>query len=238
MTSAGFGIAPRPTRSARVQIARGIGFTIALLVGLWITIYVGELLFFPHDLNTRPFRPYWPAVVPVAVVGVGSASAFIHMRDWTGRPRWLIPCSLLVVATTFAIALVPFSVTREFGSNVCVAIADAWHPVIPTPAPGDLAVWHGLHELSPGPVPPFIDPVRRRAWAQNEIRTYRARHDRIVATAAYQRADRYVWWTLGQGPCTSTSRKLLVASGTDLTLGTLGLGTLARRRRRSQTRAS
>jgi SAM-dependent methyltransferase len=233
VTSAGIGAAPRPNRAVGVQIARGVGFTVLLLVGLWAAVYVGSALFFIRDFGAYVFHPYWPAVVPVAALIVASVIAIRRMRAWAVRPRWLVPCALLVVGATFAIAFVPFSVTREYASNSCIAITDAWHPVVATPAPADMAVWHSLSEVRPIPSPPYTDPVRRYVYAQHEIHIYRARHARIVATPAYQRADSYIWWTYGQGPCTATSRNLLAASGGVLVLGSAILGVAVRRRRRA-----
>lgn len=236
MTSAGIGAAPRPNRAVGVQIARGVGFTVLLLVGLWAAVYVGSALFFIRDFGAYVFHPYWPAVVPVAALIVASVIAIRRMRAWAERPRWLIPCALLVVGATFAFAFVPFSVTREHASNSCIAITDAWHPVVATPAPADMAVWHSLSEVPPIPSPPYADAVRRLAFARREIRIYRARHDRIFATAAYQRADSYIWWTYGQGPCAAPSRNLLAASGGTLLFGSAMLGIAVTRRRRAYSR--
>jgi hypothetical protein len=237
VASAGIGAAPRPNRSVGIQVARGVGFTVVLLLALWITIYIGAALFFTDGSSASDFHPYWPAVVPVAVVAIASVLAYRRMRAWTERPRWLVPCSMLLIGATLLIAFFPFSVTREFASNTCMAITDAWHPVTATPAPADMAVWHSLFE-NPIPPSPYTDPVRRHAYYQREIRSYRARHNRIVATAAFQRADRYIWWTYGQGPCTAASRDLLVASGATLLLGTAALGVAVTRRRRAYLRSA
>jgi hypothetical protein len=99
VTSADIGAAPRANRPVGIQIARGIGFTVLLLLGLWAAVYVGAKLFFTDGSGESAFHPYWPAVGPVAVAALGPVLAYRRMRAWTERPRRLILCSALIVGT-------------------------------------------------------------------------------------------------------------------------------------------
>jgi hypothetical protein len=244
VASAGIGAVSRPKRSVGAQIARGIGLTVALLVGSWVAFYVCIVLFFFHDNNGfdssafsgSAFHANWAAILPTVALAVASWIAFRRMRAWDDRPRLLIPATVLVVATTSLIAYWPYSVATLTAPSTRVAVADAWHPVVAEPSEADLVVWQSHNELMPFPKAPTTDPVGRRAFYQDIRRRFLARRARIEATPAFQRADRYIWWTYGQGPCTATSRNLLAASGGVLLLGGAALGMAVKRRRRAYLR--
>jgi hypothetical protein len=239
VTSAGIAAAPRRNRSVRVQIARGIGFTAALLVGLYVVLYVGAVLFYVNDdFNESTFHPNWSAIVPVTGVAVATWLVLWRARAWDGRPRWLVPCSLLVVTATLLIAFWPFRVTTDTIPTTCAAIADAWHPVVSEPAPADMRVWRTSIAIVPFVKSPYTDPVKRRAFYQQELSRIHARQARLEAMPAVQRAERYIDWTYTRGVCTPTARSLLIVSGGTLALGVGALSALTLRRRRSAERTS
>jgi hypothetical protein len=215
-----------------------------LLVGLAVASYVSIVLLFRHDNNdfdtsafsSAAFHPSWAAIIPTVALAAGSWIAFRRMRAWSNRPRLLIPGAVLVIAATSLIAYWPFSVATLTSPSTCVAVADAWHLVVAKPSEADFVVWQSHNELMPFPKPPTTDPAGRRVFYGNIRQRFLARRARIEATPAFQRADSYIWWTYGQGPCTPTARKVLAASGGTLLVGSAVLGVAVGRRRRAYSR--
>jgi hypothetical protein len=235
---------PRRSRPVVIQILRGVGWTMAGLLSLTLAEF---LLTNPGDQSPIQFdsggwhatvdlHPQWRAILLVGAVAGVSYFLFRRVRRWPTRPRWLLPLGVVVLVAAAVPALKPFTTSSELDSRSCVPLVDAWHPVVHNPGPSDLAVWQSQYKsLSPIPSD-LVDPVKRRAFVDEERRIFLAEQQQIRSTAAFQRADGYIIWTFTRGVCTPRSRQYLTFSAALLGIGAvIGVGAVSVRRRRLQT---
>jgi len=214
--------APRATPSVARQVRRGIGWTAA---GLAALVLASALLKNPGAKDgitntnvdtghtTVNIEPQWKAMFVVAVVAAISILVFRRLRRWSERPRWLMPLSVGVLVAGCALMLWPSTIADAYGdTHTCTALLDAWHPVVANPGAADLAVRAGLYNV-PLQHSPYHDAARMHAFYLAQQRTLQSRAAAIQATPAYQRAERYVEWTISQNACAPQARTSFAASG-------------------------
>jgi hypothetical protein len=208
--------ARRGTASVPVQILRGIGWTVLLLLAIAIAAW----LFWTRE------HPQW---VTIGVLGGLAAGCWLvrrHLRRWATRPRWFLPVGAVVLAVALVPALKPFTIDPEAVPVSCTPLFDAWHPVVPRPSQSDLETWRSVYSAAPLGINPLRDPAARQALFAQMART--------KATAAFRRADKWVVWTFGSGTCVARSRHDVLVSGALLGAGAIGITTaLVVRRRRA-----
>jgi len=238
--------APRATPSVARQVLRGISWTAA---GLATLALASALLKNPGatdgitntDTNTGHttvnIEPQWKAMFVVAVVAAISFLVFRRVRRWSERPRWLMPLSVGVLVAGCALMLWPSTVSDAYDdTHTCTALLDAWHPVVANPGAADLAVRASLYNVQLKHSP-YHDAARMHAFYLEQQRTLQARDVAIRATPAYQRAERYVEWTISQSACAPQARARFAASSTVFVGGAALLaGAVALSRKRKAAR--
>jgi len=191
---------------------------VLLLLAAWFALW----LFATRD------HPQWAAIGILTGLATGSWLVHRQLRRWVSKPRWLVPMGAVVLVVALVPALKPFTVEPEAVSVSCSPLFDDWHPVVPRPSQSEIDTWNSVYSISP--VVNLRDPAARRA--------YFAEKDRIRATPAFHRADKWFLWSFGDGPCVARSRHDLLVSGALLGAGatTITTALVVRRRRRAATR--
>ena len=238
----------RATPSVARQVLRGVSWTAA---GLATLALASALLKNPGakdgitntDVDTGHttvnIEPQWKAMFVVAVIAVISIFVLRRLRHWAERPRWLMPLSVGVLIAGCALMLWPSTVSDAYDdTHTCTALLDVWHPVVANPGAADLAVRAGLYNVQLKHSP-YQDAARMHAFYLAQQRTLQARDAAIRATPAYQRAERYVEWTISQNACAPQARTRFAASSAVFAGGAAALtgATAISRRRKSARRA-
>lgn len=216
-----------PPRSVVHQVLRGVGFTLAasfwLLLALWLA---GGLLTSEDAFVEAAVPPARRAASVAVVVALAVAVLLVRrwLRRWEDRPHWLMPAAWLVLLGALIPAVAIPTARDDFGSRVCVPLADAWRPVL-TASASDLAYWRSVYAAAPPPL--THDHAQNRAQLQGYLAAQSAKR----AAPAFVRADNYVLWASAGGSCAPRSRTALGWSAAGFGLGAGGIAFAVRRRR-------
>jgi len=210
---------PRPQgKSIPVQVVRSIGWTVLLLLGLALAVWL---------FQTRE-HPVWGWIGVFVGLVIAAVVCRRYLRRWESQPRWFLPVSAVVLALALIPALKPFTISPNALPVSCTPLVDAWRPVVSKPSAADLATFRSVDSI-----PTSLnlrDPAVRRELIDQQ--------DAARATPAFQRAERWAIWTFGQGPCVAHSqRELAIGSGV-LAAGAAGIVTALSVRRRRERRMS
>ena len=207
------------------QIGRAAAFTLLALgfigLGLWVSGAPEA-----SDNGYVTFQPHWALYGALCTAAAAGFFVVRRVRRWAARPKWLLPGAACVMIAAAVPALKPFTISPELTPLTCVPLLDAWHPVIPHPAPADWAVWTSIYSAPPPSTAAEAKATLARVQAEK-------------ATPAYATDARYAEWTFGPGECVARSQRTLAIS-----LGICGGGSVtvvlaaamwALRRRRVKT---
>ena len=211
----------RSNTSIISQLARGLLYSYALLAGIWATICISGIEPSQHD-STGTIPVHWVLAAVCALVAVVAVVGWRLRPGGQRRPSWLGLAVGVTLTAASIPALLPFTVDPELIPEQCVAITDAWHPVVAKPTPAETAVFQQV----------YTQPTPSQLHDADSVRAFLTHESELRATPAFQAASRYETWTFGPGSCVANARANLMVSGLILLGGAAGMaGTLAWRRR-------
>ena len=203
------------------QLGRGVAFTVALLVGLTVAFSaVGWLIDLDGDSDLSAAQRTGVGLAWLAIAAV-LAVLWRRLRQWSGRPRWLVPAAVVIAVAGLTPAVIAPAPHRPAYISHCAPLADAWRPVMAAPTVADLAYM----KAHPKPTHVSLNVMTRQ-----QRDAYEAAFNAWLSSPAYSHVLLYQLWQDGPGPCGASSRTDLGRSAAGLGVGALALTIAVRRR--------